>query len=127
MCAIVEMAVLFSSCIAQHDINSGLWKGQASEGSSTYQKRESQLKDAARPTLTDKLSANSKPESENICDLCHGTGRIVKNEPKDVKGADEKVKCKECRKKFRPSEGHSHVTCPLCKGKNIYKYNYNSH
>ena len=117
MCAIVEIAVLFSSCIAQHDINSGLWKGQASEGSPTYQKRESLLKDAARPTLSDRLPANTGSESGSICSLCRGTGRVVKNNPKEAVGADDKVKCKECRKKFRPSEGHSHVTCPLCNGK----------
>ena len=123
MCAIVEIAVLFSSCIAQHDINSGLWKGQASEGSPTYQKRESLLKDAARPTLSDRLPANTGSESGSICSLCRGTGRVVKNNPKEAVGADNKVKCKECRKKFRPSEGHSHITCPLCNGKIIYDYN----
>ena len=121
-CIIAVMAVLFSSC-GMHNMNSGLWEGQANKGSNTYQKRGILLQDAAHPSLSDRLPANSESESEGFCTLCRGTGRIVKNEPKEVKGADEKVKCKECRKKFRPSEGHSHVTCPLCNGKDVYKYN----
>ena len=49
-----------------------------------------------------------------VCPLCYGEKRIVKNQPIEVSGDDKKIKCTECRKKFRPSEGHSHIDCPLC-------------
>lgn len=49
-----------------------------------------------------------------VCTLCYGEKRIVKNQPTEVSGNDKKVRCTECRKKFRPSEGHSHIDCPLC-------------
>ena len=117
---IAEMAVLLVSC-GSSNVTNDILDNVALPGDEIYKERARLLNDISKKSLIDEISTN--PESVGICTLCRGTGRIVKNEPKEVKGADEKVKCKECRKKFRPSEGHSHVTCPLCNGKDVYKYN----
>ena len=79
----------------------------------SYKKDTQYFSDVNRTTVQ-----NQQANRQNIapeCTLCHGKGRIVKNVPVETTDPDKMVKCKECKRKFKQSVGHTHVPCPLCR------------
>lgn len=89
--------------VALKAIDPSFWTGLSNSDGSSKGKKDTKNKHR----ITD-----GRPGA--VCPLCYGEKRIVKNQPIEVSGDDKKIKCTECRKKFRPSEGHSHIDCPLC-------------
>ena len=69
--------------------------------------------------------ADRNTPGRNICSICKGEGRIVKEEVASygsLKGQsdEKKVRCNECGKKFPASANHHHVICPLCHGNGFF-------
>lgn len=67
-------------------------------------------------------SHQEKSVQKNIireaCRRCNGRKRIVHNTYPSMFGLDDyKVRCNECGEYHLRSTGHTHITCPDCKGK----------
>ena len=60
------------------------------------------------------------PQRERIwrdCSHCHGKGTVVHDSYVGTFGMDDPmIYCAECGRSWHQSTGHSHVTCPICRG-----------
>ena len=50
------------------------------------------------------------------CSHCHGKGTVVRDSYVATFGNDSKMYCAQCGQSYWSSTGHSHVTCPICRG-----------
>lgn len=64
--------------------------------------------------------APAKQPTRHECPLCHGKGRIVRDNPVATYGNDTQVWCGECGRYYMRSTGHAHVTCTQCHGRGYY-------
>ena len=67
-------------------------------------------------TSTAGYSSQSASKS-STCSYCRGTGRVVYETYNGTYGEDQKKYCFECGQYFMMSTGHSHITCPVCRGR----------
>ena len=92
------------SDIIGNAVNPSNWSGLFGSGDGTSKGKEKKSK----PQITyGRIGV--------VCSMCNGEGRVVRNLPTEITGEDKIVRCKECRKKYRLSEGHTHVDCPICR------------
>lgn len=64
---------------------------------------------------------SSSGSSRHTCPLCNGSGRISHDcYPATFGTQDYQVYCKECKRNYLKSTGHSHITCTQCHGKGYF-------
>ncbi len=55
-------------------------------------------------------------KSRKECLMCGGSGRIIRNSNPAMYGQkDSKKYCSICEQSYWRSDGHSHVSCPVCR------------
>ena len=55
-------------------------------------------------------------KSTKNCSMCGGSGKIIRNSNPPMYGKkDSKKYCSICERSYWRSDGHSHISCPVCK------------